>query len=208
MANKITLHRISNLLSHRISCNIINACVEMDKLLSKQKNKFFKYAKGKVLEIGAGTGLNRKYIKSKCYLALEPRVDFHNKLKKITSKIIHASAEKIPLPSQSVDSVICSMTLCSVKDINQVLSEVYRVLKPKGEFIILEHVAAPTGTWLHFWQKLLKPVFKIFDNGCQIDRDIAKAIHNSKFHLLSWEEFDLTIRCPFVRNWFVARLVK
>ena len=57
--------------------------------------------------------------------------------------IVPGGAEAIPLADGSVDEVICSLVLCSVRDAHQVLAEILRVLKPGGRFRFVEHVVAP-----------------------------------------------------------------
>jgi SAM-dependent methyltransferase len=100
------------------------------------------------------------------------------------------------------------MSLCSVRDISMALSEVRRVLKHGGEFLLIEHVAASKGTWLRLWQRLLRPVCVRLDRGCHPDRDLTDVLHSPDLRPVLWERFTLDINTPLVRDWLAARFIK
>lgn len=185
------------------------ACVEADAALHEWKAELFGRACGVVLEIGAGSGLNRKYLqRAQGYVALEPGVRSCDHLKSIADAVLCSSAESIPLPSASVDSVICSMALCSVKNLFRTLDEIYRVLRPNGSCLLIEHVGAPNGTWLRACQWLFRPVCQYLDFGCQPDRDTRSTLNATDFVISDLKEFQLELRSPLIRNWIVATLEK
>ncbi len=153
-------------------------------------------ATGVVLEIGAGSGFNFPFYKKiqKLY-ALEPLKELYNyaheRLRETEFPIeyLQASAEKIPLPDNTIDTVVSTWTLCSVSDLPKALKEISRVLKPEGEFVFVEHGKSPKKlTFL--LQKLFTPVTKPFTGNCHVDREIDKYISDAGF------EFDEITKEP------------
>src|SRR5262249_47011877 len=103
--------------------------------------------KGRVLEIGCGTGAMFPYYGSEARVeAVEPEADFLSlaeaRAQRSSGKIHAAAGDGMNLgfPDASFDAVVFGMVLCSVPDVKQVLSEAWRVLKPGGQFRALEHV--------------------------------------------------------------------
>jgi ubiquinone/menaquinone biosynthesis C-methylase UbiE len=90
--------------------------------------------------------------------------------------VLAGRAEEIPLPSASVDAVLSTAVLCSVNDLSAVLAEIRRVLRPGGRFVFLEHVAAPQGSALRRMQRMIAPITRVVDRGCDPSRDLAPAI--------------------------------
>lgn len=102
-----------------------------------------------VVELGAGTGANLDRLPAGATLhAVEPSLRMHLRLREraeaagVSIEIQSSGAERIDRPDQSVDEVICSLVLCTVIDLDAVLAEVRRVLRPGGRFRFVEHVAA------------------------------------------------------------------
>ncbi|CAH1414224.1 unnamed protein product [Lactuca virosa] len=122
------------------------------------KSQLFANLTGKaanILEIGIGTGPNLKYYASATSDANVIGVDPNKKMEKYAQaaaeasglpqknfKFIHAVAEALPVSDASMDAVVGTLVLCSVKDVNKTLQEIKRVLKPGGVYIFVEHVAA------------------------------------------------------------------
>jgi ubiquinone/menaquinone biosynthesis C-methylase UbiE len=132
----------------------------------------------RVLEIGPGPGTNLAYLPPGVqYLALEPNPFFHPRLREEARKrglaltLLPGRAEAIPLPKGSVDLVVGTLVLCSVKDPRKALGEVHRVLRPGGAYLFLEHVAAAKGTPLRFLQEAATPLFFFLGDGCHPNRD-------------------------------------
>ncbi|KAI9169266.1 hypothetical protein LWI28_009732 [Acer negundo] len=147
----------------------------------------------KVLEIGIGTGPNLNYYANDTDIQVFG-VDPNKKMEKYAQaaavaaglplanfKFIQAVGEAIPLSDASVDAVVGTLVLCSVKDVDMTLQEVKRVLKPGGIYLFVEHVAAKDGTSLKFWQSVLDPLQQIVADGCHLTRETGKNISEAGF---------------------------
>ncbi len=140
-------------------------------------------AHGTVLEIGAGTGTNLAAYPPVDRLVLtEPAATMRGILsRRVAREAAHASvvdarAEALPVPRASVDTVVSTMVLCTVPDVDAALAEVARVLKPGGRLLFIEHIHAPAGSPLRRWQDRLTEPWAAFAMGCRCDRDIVGAL--------------------------------
>lgn len=159
--------------------------------LSKQRGKVVPHAKGKVLEVGIGSGLNLPFYNPAAVervwgvdpsmglqkLAREKAVDLSFEV-----DFIGLSGEEIPLEKKSVDSVVVTYTLCSIPDVKKALKEMNRVLKPGGELIFCEHGKAPDDH-VRKWQKRINPVWKRISGGCHLNRSITDLIEQGGFNI-------------------------
>jgi len=152
-------------------------------------------ASGIVLEIGFGSGLNLPYYKNVTKLyALEPSAELYKiaqkEIKNVSFPVEHlqVSAEKIPLPDNSVDSVVSTWTLCTIPRPEIALKEILRVLKPGGKFSFIEHGKSPKNFTAKL-QKWLTPVSKFIGGGCHLDREIDRLIREAGFNIQKMEQF-------------------
>ncbi|ESA31980.1 methylase involved in ubiquinone menaquinone biosynthesis [Leptolyngbya sp. Heron Island J] len=163
--------------------------------LGSYRQSLLQSVKGQVLEIGFGTGLNLPYY-SDGVTALTvvdpnqgmtaiatPRIQSSNL--DITLQI--ASAEALPMASESFDAVVCTWTLCSILHIDQALSEVHRVLKPGGKFFFIEHGLSPE-PGVSTWQRRITPLQRRVADGCHLDRPMANLV-KTVFDQVELEEF-------------------
>lgn len=164
------------------------------------KSQIFTKIRGKakrVLEIGIGTGPNLAYYADNNDQVQVFGVDPNKKMEKYAKaaaaavglpsknfQFIEAVAEAVPLDDASVDAVVGTLVLCSVKDVNMALKEVKRVLKPGGLFVFVEHVAAKDGTILKFFQSVLDPLQQTLSDGCHLTRETGKSISKAGFSSL------------------------
>jgi len=155
----------------------------MKNVYGKHKIELFNRIGGKVLEIGAGTGINLDYYKKvKDLTVIEPSKEMLEYLKDkavrsdIKLHIIEGVGEKLPFEDNSFDAVVSTLVLCSVKSQSKVLREIKRVLKPGGIFVFIEHVVAPEGSFTYSVQNILQPAWKWLFEGCDIKRDTASVI--------------------------------
>jgi len=166
------------------------------KVLARRRAALLGGLTGRVLDVGAGTGVNIPYFKSASSVVFaEPdgamRTKMDPKLGKATVpvEISGAPAEKLPWPDASFDAAVCTLVLCTVEDPEQALSEIHRVLKPGGTLIVLEHVEADPDTKLHKWQRRIGPVWTKMAAGCVLTRDTATAVEKAGFTFSSLERF-------------------
>ncbi|MDO9235622.1 MAG: class I SAM-dependent methyltransferase [Aquabacterium sp.] len=157
--------------------------------VGQQRSKVIPKAYGKVLEIGMGTGLNIPYYdKSRVtkIVGVDPALRMHGLAQKRIAKagldvdLIGLSAEKLPVASQSFDTVVCTYTLCTIPDPVAALAEMNRVLKPGGTLLFSEHGRSPDPGVLR-WQTRLQPYWSKVAGGCMLDRDIPAMLRDAGF---------------------------
>lgn len=156
----------------------------VDKKLSALKEKLFQDVQGIVLELGPGTGVNFEYFPSNIsWIGIEPNKTLQKILLVHPKRPRNAQLiERIEnVQSESIDTAVSSLVLCSVPELEKMLGEVKRVLKKGGAFLCVEHIAAERGTCLRAWQRIIRPFTRLFGGGCEPDREILTAMHNTGF---------------------------
>ncbi len=166
-----------------------NTCSK--KTFQYQRNKIVPSAKGRVLEIGIGSGLNLPFYnpeKVELVWGVDPDARMREMAEKRASRtqfeveFVGLSGEQIPLEKNAADTILVTYTLCSIPDILKALNEMRRVLKPGGELIFCEHGRAPDKS-VRLWQERLTPVWRILGGGCDLDRDIPALIEKGGFRI-------------------------
>jgi ubiquinone/menaquinone biosynthesis C-methylase UbiE len=140
-------------------------------------------ARGRVLELGAGTGLNLAHYPDgvEQLVLTEPEEPMLARLRVRATghdppaTVVGAPAERLPLAAGSVDTVVATLTLCTVDDLDAALREVRRVLAPGGRLLFLEHVRSGDER-LARRQDLLAPLWKHVGHGCHCNRATLAAI--------------------------------
>jgi ubiquinone/menaquinone biosynthesis C-methylase UbiE len=148
-------------------------------------------ARGRVLEIGIGSGLNLPFYGPAVteIVGLEPSkqlIAFASQQERapgLPVTFLQRSAEDIPLDTASVDTVVTTWTLCSIPDAPTALGEMRRVLKPGGSLLFVEHGRAPDRGVARL-QDWLTPAWKPIAGGCHLNRPIADLISKSGFGLV------------------------
>ena len=151
-------------------------------------------ARGRVLEVGAGSGLNLPFYGNEVdhLFALEPSPELRKmagrrtKSARFTVEFLDRTAEEIPLERRSVDTVVTTWTLCTIPDPIRALQEMKRVLKPGGVLLFVEHGLAPE-PGVQAWQHRLNPLWNRIGGGCNLDRKIDELILQSGFRLAELE---------------------
>lgn len=147
-------------------------------------------ARGRVLEIGIGSGLNLPFygeaVTQTIGLDASPRLLAMTRARAAGASerttLVQASAEAIPLENQSVDTVLTTWTLCSIPDVMAALREMRRVLAPAGELLFVEHGRSPDAG-VRRWQDRLTPVWKHLAGGCHLNRPIPGLLHDAGFRI-------------------------
>ncbi len=156
-----------------------------------QRRQVVPLARGRVLEIGIGSGHNLAWYDSRQVervFGLEPSDAMLQLARRRAEGLpfevdfLHAGAERIPLDDKSVDTILTTFTMCSIADLPSAFSEMRRVLKPGGSLIYCEHGLAPEAS-VRRWQHRLNPLWKPLAGGCNLDRDIPTLIRCGGFAL-------------------------
>lgn len=165
------------------------------KPIMKQREKVVPLAEGRVLEIGAGGGLNLGFFdrsKVTTLFGLDTSETLLASAEKraaglgVAFKPLLFAADEIPLADNSVDSVLVTYTLCSVGNVRAALGEMRRVLRPGGRLIFCEHGAAPDDR-VRRMQHLLTPIWRRLAGNCHLDRDIVGGLQAGGFRP-DWQE--------------------
>ncbi|PLW69402.1 class I SAM-dependent methyltransferase [Pseudohalioglobus lutimaris] len=179
-----------HILPHFINC----ACGS--KPMMKQREKVVPHARGTVLEIGIGTGLNLPYYQAsqvERLIGLDPseeswvlageraaHVDFD-------VEFIGLPGEEIPLDENSVDTVLVTFSLCTIPDPVAALRGMRRVLRPEGELLFCEHGLAPDSGVVK-WQNRINGIWGKIAGGCHINRDIPALLDAGGFTVTNLEQ--------------------
>lgn len=176
--------------------------------LRDMRHQLLAEARGRVLELGAGTGLNLDHYPEAIegLTLTEPDQHMTKRLRgKLTASgrtahvsVIEASAESLPFPDDSFDTVVVTLVLCTVPDQAAALQEISRVLKPDGQLLFLEHVRSPSPA-LAKWQDRLETPWRFLGDGCHCNRDTEAAIGAAGFQLDELERGGLPKAPPIVR---------
>ena len=147
-------------------------------------------AEGRVLEIGAGSGLNLPFYRppAREILALEPArrlvtmAQSASRGATMPVSFLEASAEAIPLDEHSVDTIVTTWTMCSIPHAATALAEMRRVLRPGGKLLFVEHGLAPD-EGVRRWQDRLTPAWRCIAGGCHLNRPIRSMIEDAGFRI-------------------------
>jgi ubiquinone/menaquinone biosynthesis C-methylase UbiE len=184
-----------NIYSRLIFPTLIDRVMSGDDFASYRR-KILADATGSVLEIGFGTGLNLAYYPSNKVQKVTT-IDVNPGMNNLAQKRIATSpisvdyqvlnGEKLPMADATFDTVVSTWTLCSIQQVELAISEIYRVLKPGGKFLFIEH-GLSNEPKIQTWQHRLTPLQKIIADGCHLDREI-KSLITSQFANLTVKEF-------------------
>jgi ubiquinone/menaquinone biosynthesis C-methylase UbiE len=163
--------------------------------LSKFRQEILANIDGKILEIGFGTGLNLPFYPDSVQKLTT--VDVNPGMNTLAQKHLSAShinveqhvlnGEKLPMADNTFDHVVSTWTLCSIAQVDQALTEIYRVLKHGGTFIFIEHGLSDVSN-IQVWQNRLTPIQKIIGGGCHLNRNIQTLIERH-FDTVELERF-------------------
>jgi ubiquinone/menaquinone biosynthesis C-methylase UbiE len=153
-------------------------------------------ARGQVLEIGLGTGLNLPHYPNTVLQlrAVDPvpllpdRLAERSTATSFPIDISHISAEQLPYDDRTFDCVVSTWTLCTIPDPVAALREIRRVLKPDGIFLFLEHGSSDDPK-IATWQDRLNPLQNVIGCGCNLNRKIDRLIVEAGLTITKLDRF-------------------
>ena len=159
------------------------------KPVRRQREMIVPLARGRVLEVGIGTGLNMPYYdraRVRYIIGVDPALQMHRLAAKriaragLDVELVGVTAETIPLEDASIDTVVTTYTLCTIPDPVTALAEMRRVLAPGGRLLFCEHGRAPDES-VRRWQTRLQPHWQKIAGGCHLDRDVPALLEAAGF---------------------------
>jgi ubiquinone/menaquinone biosynthesis C-methylase UbiE len=174
--------------SRRVLPHIINLAMR-NKDLTRLRGDWIPQARGEVLEIGIGSGLNLPFYSSEVahVYGVEPSVALQEMARSragaVRTKVefLSQSAEEVLLlADQSIDTIVMTWTLCSIPDAPRALVQMKRVLKEDGRLLFIEHGRSPDAGVVA-WQDRLTPVWKKIGGGCHLNRKIDELLTTAGF---------------------------
>jgi ubiquinone/menaquinone biosynthesis C-methylase UbiE len=165
-------------------------------LVAQRRREILAIAQGNILEIGFGTGLNLP-----CYpeavrklTTVDPNVGMNSLARRrvaqtgleVDQRVL--SGECLPFENGAFATVVSTFTLCSITNVEQAVAEVYRVLKPGGQFLFLEHGLSPEPS-VQKWQHRLNWLEMRLGDGCRLDRDMRRIVASQPFSSVRIDNF-------------------
>ncbi|MFF7178774.1 methyltransferase domain-containing protein [Streptomyces sp. NPDC008121] len=159
---------------------------------------------GRVIEIGAGNGLNFAHYPGTVseVVAIEPerhlrRLAAEAALRaEVPVDVAPGAAEALPVKSEGFDAAVASLVLCTVRDVPRTLAELYRVVRPGGELRFFEHGLAPGRGMARAQRALDRTVWPLLFGGCHTGRDPLAAIEAAGFELITYRAFTVPEEGP------------
>lgn len=168
--------------------------------LSAWRREVLAGLEGRVLEVGAGTGLNLPHYPATVtsLVLAEPdahmRVNLARRLERAPrpgTSISDAGASSLPFERETFDAVVMTLVLCTVDDVPAALGEAHRVLSPTGVLAFLEHVGGPAGSRRLRWQRRVEPAWRRVAGNCHLTRHTVEAIGAAGFRMRWMRREDL-----------------
>jgi SAM-dependent methyltransferase len=153
--------------------------------MARRRRDLLAEARGAVLEIGAGTGLNLRHygpglerlVLAEPAALMAGRIDVSRSPDDLSVEVVSAPAEQLPFPDATFDTVVSTLVLCTVSDPERAVAEAIRVLRPGGRLLFCEHVAAESG-WRRALQRRSVRPWAGFADGCQCDRPTLATVES------------------------------
>jgi ubiquinone/menaquinone biosynthesis C-methylase UbiE len=169
--------------------------------LVEYRRRIVSQARGRVLEIGVGSGLNLPLYGGEVarVYGIDPSAGLLRRAgrqRAARAELVEASAELIPFGSGAFDTVVTTWTLCTIPQVVAALREMRRVLRPQGRLLFVEHGLAPD-RGVAKWQHRLTPCWKCLGGGCHLNRKIDDLIAVAGFRIERLDTGYMHGRNPF-----------
>jgi ubiquinone/menaquinone biosynthesis C-methylase UbiE len=186
--------------------------------LGQMRRQLLAGASGRVLELGAGTGVNLELYPGAVseLVALEPDPHMARQLRERLAasprwagggaEVAEIGAERLPYEDASFDAGVATLVLCTIPDPAAALGELRRVLKPGAPLLFIEHVRAAEPQVARLQDRLEKP-WRFLGDGCHCNRDTAATMVASGFELPELEHGRMPKAPSFVRPLIRGRAV-
>lgn len=166
----------------------LTALTMRNRLLAPYRERLVPQARGRVLEVGVGSGLNLPLYGPavELVIGLDPSAALLDRAAAMArsasrpAAFVRAAAEAIPLAGDSVDTIVMTWTLCSIPDAPRALAEMRRVLKPDGVLLFVEHGLSNEDR-VAAWQHRLDPLW--LRVSCHLDNPVDRLLRESGFAL-------------------------
>jgi ubiquinone/menaquinone biosynthesis C-methylase UbiE len=166
------------------------------KAIANERPSALKEARGEVLELGFGTGLNLPYFPAavKRLSVVDPEDLMPERVAQRIAAApfpVHRaklSAEHLPFDDSKFDCAVSTFTLCTIPDAGAALREVFRVLKPNGSFLFLEHGLSEEPS-VAKWQRRLDPIQGVIGRGCHLTRRIDQLVFEAGFEIARLDRY-------------------
>lgn len=173
--------------------------------LGRRRHDLLTGARGRVLDLGSGTGENFKHYRDVVDVVVAVEPDPHMRRRGLRrapesgAPVLHVAAagEALPFRDAAFETVVATLVLCSVHDPDATEAEVRRVLAPAGRLLVLEHVRA-TSPRLAGWQDRLERPWAAVAGGCRPNRDTGASLRAAGFDVTAVERFTLRPSIPLV----------
>jgi SAM-dependent methyltransferase len=196
--------------------------------LGAMRGELLAEARGRVVEIGAGTGVNlelygdgvedltlvepdphmgaqlRKRLaergedESREGASIDPADALAAPVKPIPAHLVAAPAEALPFPDDTFDTAVATLVLCTIPDPVAAINELARVLRPGGRLLFIEHVRAEDASSAR-WQDRLEKPWRFLADGCHCNRDTEANLRASSFKVESIDHTKMPKAAPIVR---------
>jgi ubiquinone/menaquinone biosynthesis C-methylase UbiE len=165
-------------------------------------------ASGRVIEVGAGTGVNLDLygdgiedltlVEPDPHMGAQLRKRLASRGRSTPAQLVAAPAEKLPFADDSFDTAVATLVLCTIPDPNAAIAEMARVLKPGGKLLFIEHVRADDKAVAQ-WQDRLEKPWRFLADGCYCNRDTEATLRASSFKVETVDHTKMPKAIPLVR---------
>jgi ubiquinone/menaquinone biosynthesis C-methylase UbiE len=188
----------------------LNDRLNADPALEQIRAEALRGARGRVVEIGFGSGLNLAHYPSavQSLVAVEPSEGMQRRawpriaMAPFPVEVIEGIAERMPLGDAGYDTAVSTLTLCTVADPARVLAELRRVLRPNGRLLLMEHGLSEHGG-IARWQHRLNRIQRIVACGCNLNRAIAELVQANGFRFEAVRKFYVP-KMPRTHGWLTV----